>query len=286
MHTFLRSLRRGFGQAWNLAILSSYLLAITGCGGGPREAKTQSHLDGESYYRGILLASGPVADLIPEIRDHLKVTNFVTDEERLRAIGTVQDQIVAQIRATDPTFFENFRSAVVSGNQLTVQEWLTRGANATLNAIVSIGGGRIAAPLQDPRFEEAIKKGAEARNIDPQTVAQAKMKIQRLFADASQRPGGINPDGNIDITVICREPAACSGVFVIAAAVYVVAAIDVVLAVSYAAVIDLAVAVAVAVTEAVALYTGAAPGPTGSPSLNTEMMINRIATDFAEGSAR
>src|SRR5262249_29862978 len=159
----------------------------------------------------------------PEIRDHLRASNFTADQAKLNAIGAVHDQIVAAIRARDPSVFQNFRVAMVSGNELEVLEGLTLGANAMLDAVISMDDGSIASRLQEPEFNDLFTKSAEARSIDPQTMAQAKAKLQRMLAEKSQGQidsdtGESSVDGQPITSIRCRGAADCSAVFVLAVA--------------------------------------------------------------------
>src|SRR4051812_10223716 len=100
------------------------------------QATNVSSLSGEQLYRGIILADGPVADLLPEIRDNVKLDNFITDKEQLATISKANDQVVDQVRKVRPDFFGSFKKDIQSGDHLLIRRGMQDALTLT-QAVVS-----------------------------------------------------------------------------------------------------------------------------------------------------
>jgi SdpC family antimicrobial peptide len=100
------------------------------------QATNVSSLSGEQLYRGIILADGPVADLLPEIRDNVKLDNFITDKEQLATISKANDQVVDQVRKVRPDFFDSFKKDIQSGDHLLIRRGMQDALTLT-QAVVS-----------------------------------------------------------------------------------------------------------------------------------------------------
>lgn len=75
---------------------------------------------GEELFKGIVLGEGEVAKLFPEIwsKEMLELTSTPEAQESINTI-------LIEIKDKEPTFFEEFREAVYSGNHLHIQEVLS-----------------------------------------------------------------------------------------------------------------------------------------------------------------
>jgi SdpC family antimicrobial peptide len=291
-----------------LGLCSSVLV---GCG-EDRTPGQKSGYEGEELFRGILLASGPVAESIPEIRDSRMPRNFIADTKRLAAIEAAHELLIARIKQRDPGFFEKYQSMVQSGNELTVERSFAVGAQAVVDAVLSMDDtGAARKELESGEALEAtLRADASKRGvkIDAEALAQGKAMLKSMAAGNSGLTGQVG-----------ASPKVVSLVFGVVFAVYIVAAVDLAVAVNVVAGQALAVAIAVAVTQAVTVTNGTptpppppttpppgAPGtstgggdPTdlvsatvaahtvqeGTGRLQAEMMIHSVTTVFARPQA-
>lgn len=222
---------------------------------------------GEQLYRGLLFGDGPVAEVIPQVRDHYRVTNFVTTVEELQLVRATQDRIISAIDETAPEFFRDFRSMIRSGDHFMVQKALREAADVTLRAIGSIPEVKElrARFAEDPSLRDQML--ADLRSTDPEY-----QHTDEEFATAA------------DILLagtFAEEDHLASIVAVFVAAAALVVTITVVLALSYATAINIAGAVnfyaaLVATTAVTAGLTDA-----GTTSLLMEEMVQSITVQLA-----
>jgi len=79
--------------------------------------------DGETLFRGIFFAQGPVADQFPEIWKDQQNIDFV-EQMNTRQVRESATAFMAGMRAKDPTFFDRFASDIQSGNPVLVDDAL------------------------------------------------------------------------------------------------------------------------------------------------------------------
>lgn len=236
---------------------------------------------GAELYRGIILAHGPVAGLIPEIRDQLLPPRFAQDRQLRRAIEMFQDRLIEEIGLTHPQFFDRFAAAMRSGDHLAVQDGLESAGRVTLESLAGMHevAALRAALREDPGrmrgFLDALRQNPEAAGIDDATIQKAiELAIARGLeqVDAPQDPYAVDSS----VVVVLVSVAA------------IVAAITVVLAQSYAAALNIATAVNVAVvvvawTWAYATKGGDDPKRRKAISrlpLDREQMVDSIVLAF------
>jgi hypothetical protein len=232
---------------------------------------------GEDLYRGIILVHGPVAEMIPEIRDQLMPARFVNDRRLLRAIEMFQDRLIEEIGSAHPQFFAEFAAAMQSGDHLVVLRGLEDAARLTLETLS--GMHEIAALRavlrEDPgRMRDllnGLKHNPEAAEIDEAALQRA---IEAAVAQGLEQAETPQDPYTVDSSVVV----------VLVAVAAIVAAITVLFAQSYAAVLNIAgaVNVALAVVAWTSLYTG---GPGGGKKiarlpLQREQMVDSIVLAF------
>lgn len=77
----------------------------------------------EEYFRAFYFGTGPVAQMLPEIKEAADISGSSTPEA-MRA----QDEVLESIEASDPSYFPRFASAVTSGKHLKVETALQEGS--------------------------------------------------------------------------------------------------------------------------------------------------------------
>lgn len=84
----------------------------------PIAAAASDPLDGESAFRGLAFGQGPVARRLPEIADA---------PAHDAGAAAIVDDVIAAVRATDPSFFGRFGAAMQSGDRIQIREALDEG---------------------------------------------------------------------------------------------------------------------------------------------------------------
>ena len=85
-----------------------------------------ARFDGETLYRGLAFAQGPVAALFPELAS--------LPPASAEAVAIV-DRIVARIRTNEPSFFPRFGSAIQKGDRVRIRAALENARAVTEQAI-------------------------------------------------------------------------------------------------------------------------------------------------------
>jgi len=101
-------------------------------------AVTGNQFDGVTVFRGVLLGSGPVADLLPEIWDGElgQYRKFLSNPDETTA--ALQERIISEIGNRDSTFFERFGNEIQSGDHLRIQRALNEGGSRILEVVTTI----------------------------------------------------------------------------------------------------------------------------------------------------
>jgi SdpC family antimicrobial peptide len=95
---------------------------------------------GEDLYGGLVLWQGPVADLVPEIRQLKELVPELEspkDAETQEALSSFEDRLITQLAVHDPNFFPDFQREMTSGNPLRVQRALHRAGTETIEVMSS-----------------------------------------------------------------------------------------------------------------------------------------------------
>ena len=252
--------------------LGFVILDGTGLAAPARPAAPE--FSGMDLYRGIILAHGPVAGLIPEIRDQLVPPGLLQDRQLRRAMEMFQDRLIEEIALTHPKFFDEFAAAMRSGDHLAVQDGLESAARVTLDTLSGMHevAALRAALKEDPGrmrgFLDALKQNPGAAGVDDATLQRAiELAIARSI---DQEDTQDSPSVDTSVVVVLVAVAA------------IVAAITIALAESYAAALNIAAAVNVyvAVVAWTWVYATSSDGKRHKAAsrlpLNREQMVDSI----------
>lgn len=221
---------------WTVPLCLAVTLFLTSEGGNLLNAqprRTARVISDADLYRGIFFADGPVADLIPEIRDNLKISNVVNDRTVLRAFRGLHARIIAQIAQTYPAFLSSFGQAMRSGDHLRIDRALEDAAVVTIQAISEMPEiEQLRAEMQDDpglrgRLLAAIQRTEGADGLSSGEIEKA---LDLVLADSQNLKDDEDPQG-LSIVSLLGWVAA------------VVAAITVAVLLSYGAVLNVAVAI-------------------------------------------
>lgn len=268
-----RMRRRFATYSWFGAACLLLLVAVLIHSGAPQAyaSKPVRAFTGEQLYRGLVLGHGEVADLIPQVRDHYRVSNFVTSVEELRLVEAMQDRMIASIDEMDPNFFREFRKMIRSGDHLVISEALAKARRVTVNSIGAIPEVQELRSRfsQDPSLRDQML--ADLRQLD----STNQLTEADLTAAADILLAGL-VDGLVDGPY---QEDAIVAVFVAALAVLVTVAV----AFAYATTINVAGAVnfytAVAATTTITVTNGLTEP--GSTSLSMEELIQSVSVQLA-----
>jgi SdpC family antimicrobial peptide len=109
-----------------LLVVHPNLAAAASAGAQPAAHSTAARFDGETLYRGLAFAQGPVAALFPELAS--------LPPASAEAIAVV-DRIVARIRSIEPSFFAHFASAIQKGDRVRIRAALENARTVTEQAV-------------------------------------------------------------------------------------------------------------------------------------------------------
>src|SRR5437870_2246999 len=108
---------RGSGAKFIALLLVFAIVGTTNYGVAQTKPETYN---GETLYRGLFFASGPVAAKIPTVQ---RVERYLPPEYK-----ALEDKVVQHIKSTNPTFFPNFEKEIQSGDHLRVAAAISQAA--------------------------------------------------------------------------------------------------------------------------------------------------------------
>ncbi|HMR44313.1 MAG TPA: hypothetical protein PKC40_10795, partial [Saprospiraceae bacterium] len=129
----------------------------------------------EDLFRGIFLASGYVADALPEIRDHM-ATNYLDNQEQLNEVKRRQDLIVQQVARDAPGFFYELEQAVSHKNPVQVRNMIEQGVVVLQNALAILE--MTPDPAQQEEAVQRIKDRMGADNSPDALKAAINAEVQ------------------------------------------------------------------------------------------------------------
>ncbi len=93
---------------------------------------------GEALFRGIFLADGPIAEIIPEVRD-LRFRRYVRDREMLQQIEAIHDGIVIMVQQKYPEYMSTLERAVASKNPVQINKQIKAGKQILQSIMQEMG---------------------------------------------------------------------------------------------------------------------------------------------------
>jgi SdpC family antimicrobial peptide len=112
------------GKLWVAALLS---FLVVGCGQGSGVGTAFSD---RQIFEGVMFGAGPVANLLPEARDHLRPELYARSPDELNAMADARASIIEAIERAQPGFLAAFASAARSGDPAQVQMMIDRAIRA------------------------------------------------------------------------------------------------------------------------------------------------------------
>jgi len=268
--------RRPFVLTLTAALLT-YGLVVPGVAAA-RPRTPPPIASGEDLYRGIIFADGPVADLLPEIRDQIRPSLDRGNPRLQRAVALFQDQLIDALARRDPAFFTTFEGAMRSGDRLRIREALHGAARLTVEtlrespAVKAVGRDLRADPGKVKALLTSLRSNP---GLEAATDADLLRAVESVVSLTVDDPGSAieNP-----------YTGDCSIVAVLVAVAAIVAAVTIVAASSYAAVLNVAGAVNFYLAVVATTYTYVTSGPKQivpeGMTLLHEQLVDSIAVTF------
>lgn len=220
--------------------------------------------EGRTLYQGIFLGHGPVADAIPEVRDHMKLEYFITDAGTRQELLAYYDEILDGIEKIAPGYFQDFAAVVQSGDHVAIDAELQRAAELTLEAVE-----------RTAEYQAAIAR----LNADPSLMNEVVDKFNAQVPATQQLS---HDDVDEVVNRLSGEQAADAFALVWICATFVVAVVWVVAAVDVAVVSNVAAAIAIYLAIGVEKYVaGPSKRAVEVGDVLHEQMVNSIATKLA-----
>ncbi|HUM13803.1 MAG TPA: hypothetical protein VLT82_22840 [Myxococcaceae bacterium] len=108
-------------------------MVIIGCGQGAG-VSTAAYSD-RQIFEGVIFGAGPVANLIPEARDHLRPELYARTTEQLNAMGNGRAATIDAIERSNPRFLAEFARAARSGDPASVERMVVQAVNVVSNTL-------------------------------------------------------------------------------------------------------------------------------------------------------
>jgi SdpC family antimicrobial peptide len=135
---------------------------------------------GETLFRAIYFAEGPLADRIPEAKA-FDIRLFVKDQDQLNGIFAFHNDIIADINQTHPNFFDQFAAAIASRNHYQIKTKIIEG-----NEIMVVSASKLTGTEVTQEQEDQFKADLEAR-VDVNSASADEIS-EALRAAADQGP--------------------------------------------------------------------------------------------------
>ncbi|HUD70562.1 MAG TPA: hypothetical protein VMQ62_01260, partial [Dongiaceae bacterium] len=175
-----------------VALIAVFLVAAfepAGVAAHPKEPPRS--WSGEEMFRGILLADGPVAEFLPEIRDQIRPSLLKGDPRLRRAVAVFQDQLVEALAQRDPAFFDEFADAMRSRDRLRIERALIEAGQRSVAALrESPAVQQVERDLRDhpERQREMLDSLRAAPGLASLSEADLLLALNTMVAMSSDEP--------------------------------------------------------------------------------------------------
>src|ERR1700757_663558 len=113
----------------NVAVATMFsALVLFGCGQG---AGLKTDFSDRQIFEGVMFGAGPVANLLPEARDHLRPELYARNPDELNAMADARAAMIEAIESAHPGFLAAFARAARSGDPAQAHLMITLAAEAT-----------------------------------------------------------------------------------------------------------------------------------------------------------
>lgn len=93
----------------------------------------------EDVFRGVMFLEGPVAKLLNDFKE-FNIRTFTTDQSKINAATSFQDNVITKLKEKEPYYFKNFRDKVGSDDYYEVKSTILKAANDIYGISVELSG--------------------------------------------------------------------------------------------------------------------------------------------------
>ncbi len=104
---------------------------VIGCGQG---AVSSTDFSDRQIFEGVMFGAGPVANLVPEARDHLRPELYTRNDAELGAMTQARAILIDAVDRAEPDLLAAFAAAARSGDPARIQPMLARATSALSGA--------------------------------------------------------------------------------------------------------------------------------------------------------
>jgi len=153
--------------------------------------KKRNNYSSEDYFRGIIFQKGPVADLIPESLEANLIKSYTnTNPKGDQNIVKLESKIIEKIKQSQPSFLDNFREVMQSGNQILIKDKISETQDLILLSVAENSGIKVTDPkmariqlndfvVQNQNDLKALESEFMSKNI---TREQYNSEVEKIIS--------------------------------------------------------------------------------------------------------
>lgn len=145
----------------------------------------QANYSGDEYVKGLIFASGPVANLVPEL-SALKIENFVTNKAMVDYKHMEEDKIIALMNEKKPGFIEKFKTEVTSKDRVRIKNALDEASNVM--ATIATDYYKLSDVEVQQKISTAIAGFKSSGKYDPNDINKSVMFLNEYYKSHSNSP--------------------------------------------------------------------------------------------------
>ncbi|HSP17292.1 MAG TPA: hypothetical protein VLV78_21290 [Thermoanaerobaculia bacterium] len=154
----------------------------------PKKIVYSKNYSGEDLFRGIFFAEGDIAAKVPELRRLREAYGLsALNDKQKAAVRHLQDELIAQIKKADASYFTDFQAEIQSGNQVRVLAKLKEAGRLVWSILYDNNPG--VAPLLDntknQRFKERL--GSSAQVVDLRSKLPSAVGTRDVLKDLNRQ---------------------------------------------------------------------------------------------------
>lgn len=177
MITFIRkSLLNAYSA---LPLLICFVLASFSSFATENTRTRATFLSGEEMFRGVFFLEGQYAQMLPEAQSlKMAYANKAQSASQQALVAQVRQAVLADIKATHPGYFAQFKSVLKSGDLMRVSQTLTQSEKIltqSLERVYHLDKGELA-KLQAQAQAEAARQGGK---LDAQALEKLVAQMQK-----------------------------------------------------------------------------------------------------------
>src|SRR5262249_19037245 len=132
-----------------MLLSAAALISFLAIAARTEEAAVAGRYSDREIFEGVVVGVGPVANLVPEVREQLRPEIYARSADELASMTTVRTNLIASIERAEPGFIGEFARVARSGDPAAIRSMLERATESVNAAAVEMqaggrGGGQVA----------------------------------------------------------------------------------------------------------------------------------------------